>query len=166
MRTILILLGLGVLAAVAVPNFQHGGCRRSPTRRCYANQKTIAGAIEMFNLDFNTNVTGLTPWLKEALVKFGYLQEFPRDPVPWSQRDDPDAPRGEYVLIQSSGNGVACTRHGAILSPDGDSWDREDWELLQAERTGLDVALVRRVVKDLAELEVPPPPPPRRSSWF
>ena len=37
---------IGVLAGIAVPNFR-SAAERATTRACYANQKTIVGAIEM-----------------------------------------------------------------------------------------------------------------------
>lgn len=43
-----------------VPNFK-AARQRANIRACFANQKTLAGAVEMYNLDFNTN----------ALVEFG-----------------------------------------------------------------------------------------------
>jgi prepilin-type N-terminal cleavage/methylation domain-containing protein len=41
---------IGVLAAIAVPNFRTAR-ERSIQRSCYANQKTIMGAIESYHLD-------------------------------------------------------------------------------------------------------------------
>ena len=42
---------IGVLAAIAIPNFRQAR-EKSNQRACYANQKTILGAIEMYNLDY------------------------------------------------------------------------------------------------------------------
>ena len=49
---------IGVLAAIAVPNFRKAR-ERANQRACYANQKTVAGALEMYNLDNNKSITQL-----------------------------------------------------------------------------------------------------------
>lgn len=77
-------------------------------RACFANQKTLAGAIEMYGLDFGTVVTRLSPEVWQELKQRGYLQRVP---------DDPGAGPGShsnYVLASSSGNGLLCLRHGAL----------------------------------------------------
>lgn len=95
---------IGVLAAIAVPNFQ-AARRRANVRACYANQKTIAGAVEMYNLDFNTDVATLSG-LTTTLVTEGYLQQWPKDP----------GGKGKYVMDGTTGNGIKCTEHGPIQS--------------------------------------------------
>jgi len=42
-----------VLAAVAAGV----GAHERPSRACYANGKTIAGVVEMYNLHYNTSIT-------------------------------------------------------------------------------------------------------------
>lgn len=54
---------IGVRAAIAVPNFEKTW-KRAAFAACYANQKTIAGAREMYALDKNLQVPVL-----EALGK-------------------------------------------------------------------------------------------------
>jgi prepilin-type N-terminal cleavage/methylation domain-containing protein len=97
---------IGVLAAIAVPNFK-AARERANTRACYANQKTIAGSIEMFNLDKNTKRTDLGASLFSSLKTGGYLQQVPQDPGagPGSS--------GNYQFT-SSGVGVKCTVHQLI----------------------------------------------------
>jgi type II secretion system protein G len=70
---------IGVLAAIAVPNFRRAR-ERANQRACYANQKTIAGAVEMYNLDNGTCVRSLTPGVFDVLLEGGYLQSLPTDP--------------------------------------------------------------------------------------
>ena len=96
---------IGVLAAIAVPNFK-AARERANTRACYANQKTIAGSIEMFNLDKNTKRTDLQA-MWGSLRSGGYLQQVP---------DDPGAGPGSSSNYQftASGVGVRCTVHGPI----------------------------------------------------
>ena len=97
---------IGVLAAIAVPNFQ-AARRRANQRACYANQKTIAGAVEMYNLDFNTNLTQLDANLEGALESQGYLQQYPNDP----------GGVGSYKMSATTGNGIYCVEHGPIQLP-------------------------------------------------
>ena len=73
---------IGVLAAIAVPNFQKAR-RRANSRACYANMKTISGALETYNLDFNVDgrlpgfATGSFDINYEQLKAGGYLQSLP-----------------------------------------------------------------------------------------
>src|ERR1700738_4848681 len=70
---------IGVLAAIAVPNFK-AARERANTRACYANQKTVVGAMEMYNLDKNTKRTTLDGAFFTSLKSGGYLQSIPQDP--------------------------------------------------------------------------------------
>lgn len=97
---------IGVLAAIAVPNFR-AARKRANVRACYANQKTIVGAVEMYNLDNNTSETDLEA-IKDKLVEQGYLQAFPDDP----------GGLGTYSLTDANG-GITCSEHGAIQGDDG-----------------------------------------------
>ena len=102
---------IGVLAAIAVPNFR-AARERANTRACYANQKTIAGALEMYNLDNNTKIQELTAEVGGKLVSGGYLQ---------SLVDDPGSGQGtfgNYEFIKD-GNGIKCKTHGAIQDAAG-----------------------------------------------
>lgn len=84
--------------------------RRKPTnyRRCYANQKTIVGAIEVYELDRNTRVPKIDGPLFELLRSGGYLQFIPND----TDFAGPDGWRN--YQRQTTGNGITCTRHGPI----------------------------------------------------
>lgn len=149
-------IGLGTsmwLVALAVPNFSTGCRRRSSPRQCFMNQKTIAGAVEMYNLDYNTNVTGLSPRFAESLVRLGYIQDYPTDPHPEGQQP------GQYVMVNLSGNGIACTRHGGIQSPDGGPWKRADFDRLNAELTGLSLEEIQAMEAALEKQEQKKYPP-------
>lgn len=97
---------IGVLAAIAVPNFKRAR-ERANTRACYANQKTIAGAIEMYNLDKNTNKTQVNSAFLQALTSSGYLQSVPSDP---GQGAGSEA----HYQYTGGGNGIKCEAHGSI----------------------------------------------------
>ena len=97
---------IGVLAAIAVPNFR-AARERANSRACYANQKTVVGAMEMYNLDKNTKRTTLDPGFFTSLKSGGYLQSIPQDP---GQGPGTSANYKE----STSGNGIQCTIHGAI----------------------------------------------------
>ena len=99
---------IGVLAAIAVPNFKRAR-ERANTRACYANQKTIAGALEMYNLDKNTDVKALDPAFLGSLVTDGYLQSVPNDPGQGGGTASSD----HYTWI-NDGNGIKCVAHGTI----------------------------------------------------
>lgn len=97
---------IGVLAAIAIPNFR-AARQRSNQRACYANQKTILGAIEMYNLDNGLQVTidGYDK-LKELTDK-KYLQSVP---------DCPGCKQGDGTTIYASNDSgdVWCAAHGTI----------------------------------------------------
>ena len=109
LRPVIILIPVmiaAVMASIAVPNFK-AARERASTRACYANQKTIAGAMEMFNLDKNTKRTCLDAAYFQELKSGGYLQSIPQDPG--------SGPASEtHYRYTSSGNGITCTVHGAI----------------------------------------------------
>ena len=118
---------IGVLAAIAVPNFQ-AARRKANSRACYANMKTIAGALEMYNLDFNcdASITGVATddtaahsTSFEGLVTGGYLQSIPRHPGTNSHP-------GENSTYQFIGGVMQCgddvkgdgkNKHGMIQDP-------------------------------------------------
>ena len=100
---------IGVLAAIAVPNFR-AARERANIRACYANQKTVAGAVEMYNLDFNDSLTTI-PWT--SLQTNGYLQSIPNDP------GSPGQSSNNYTLTAGCGDGICCTKHGAIRDNSG-----------------------------------------------
>lgn len=101
---------IGVLAAVAVPRFRKA--REDAQRRaCYENQRKIAGALELYNLDENESVSEVDPQFLTVLVDEGYLKSKPLDPTTGDMTT--------YVVQKRSGDStsVTCTVHGG---PDGD----------------------------------------------
>lgn len=98
---------IGVLAAIAVPNFR-AARERANQRACYANQKTIAGAVEMYNLDFNTSITALDQTVFDQLKQNGYLQSIPNDPGYGANSFS------NYSMTSNSGDGITCSIHGPI----------------------------------------------------
>ena len=118
---------IGGLAAIATPKF--GGARtRANTRACYANQKTIAGALEMYNLDRNTRRTDLAG-VAAALVSGGYLMHLPTDPgegsdsfqnysveiVDWPCRVHGEDRKPDCTECrESAGPQLRCRVHGSI----------------------------------------------------
>lgn len=78
---------------------------KSYTRACYANQKTIAGAVEMYNLDHKTKRDVLDDAFFNALKSGGYLQSIPQDP---------GSGAGSSSNYQLMGTNFRCTVHGAI----------------------------------------------------
>jgi len=88
---------IGVLAAIAVPNFRRAR-ERANQRACYANQKTIAGAIEMYNLDYNTSITTMSDGdCLSTLQGNGYLADL-RSDSSIIARISPPAFRSAFVV--------------------------------------------------------------------
>jgi competence protein ComGC len=103
--SIILLIPLVALGFVAVPNYR-AARNRANTRACFANQKTISGAIEMYNKDKGTNRCDLSALLPE-LVSGGYLMAIP---------DDPGEGRGttNHYFCINAGFGVGCNVHGTV----------------------------------------------------
>lgn len=107
------LVALALLAAVLAVPAPVLACgsrysERANIRACFANQKTLAGAVEMWNLDKNVRVADLDPGLLAALKAEGYLQSIPNDPGFGAGTSD------RYVLLPEGLDGIACLAHGLI----------------------------------------------------
>lgn len=109
LEILIVVMIIGVLAAIATPKFS-AARPRANTRACYANQKTIVGAIEMYNLDRNTKRTVLDASFYTSLRSGGYLQSIPQDP---GQGPGTSA---NYAMT-SELNGIKCKVHGLIQDP-------------------------------------------------
>lgn len=72
----IVILIVGVLSSISVPNFQ-ASRRRSSERAALANLKTLRGAVEMFNLDYNTNLKTIDDKVLQRLASEGYMQSVP-----------------------------------------------------------------------------------------
>ncbi|MBI4862942.1 MAG: hypothetical protein HY815_22170 [Candidatus Riflebacteria bacterium] len=103
---LIVLAIIGVLAAIAIPNFR-AARERPGTRGCYASQKTVAGAIEMYNLDKNTRRTLLDGDFWSALKSGGYLMSIPQD-----EGQGPGS--SANFAWTAAGNGIKCSIHGCI----------------------------------------------------
>lgn len=84
---------------------------RANTRACFANQKSYAGAVEMFSLDKNVKLDGqaFNADFVAALIDGGYLRAAPYDPGgggtgSWKH----------YVLDPKAPSGIRCLVHGAV----------------------------------------------------
>jgi len=104
---ILTVATVGALAAIAVPNFK-AARERANFRACYANQKTVAGALELYNLDKNTKIRELTPQVWQDLKTGGYLQIVPIDP------GQGEGSASNYYFTDKASSGIACRVHGSI----------------------------------------------------
>ncbi len=104
----LLFLGLVFWAVVSVPNFG-AASKRANVRACFANQKTLAGAIEMHNLDFHSTITTLDSETHQKFVTDGYLSYRLNDPGfgPNTSFHYQVVPQGEYLSM-------LCIKHGPI----------------------------------------------------
>ena len=102
---------IGVLAAIAVPNFK-AARERANMRACMANQKTITGALEMYNLDKNKSEKKIDAGVLGNLKTDGYLQSIPIDPGSGKQP-------GEGYKWDDKEGSVICDIHGSIAAPKG-----------------------------------------------
>jgi hypothetical protein len=85
-------LSFEVPTGIAAPNFK-AARERSNVRACFANQKTVMGALEMYNLDKNTNVMhtvrGESAVVRGSWPAAGAEVDTPPAGVEWSSWRDP-----------------------------------------------------------------------------
>lgn len=104
---VIMLLLMSTVTAIAMPRL-HVRRERAGTRACYANQKTIVGAMEMYNLDrCGERLTTLSAESFRIMKSGGYLQTIPHHPG--------QGPNSWHHYKEStSGNGITCTLCGSI----------------------------------------------------
>lgn len=110
---------LGFVAAIAsfgtgAAQFFASSSEHANQRACFANQKVMMGAIEMFRLDKGMkpeDVIELTPEFLEDLKKNGYIMQIPTDP------GEGPGSTGNYMIIQPDPITIGCSRHGSVTNP-------------------------------------------------
>ncbi len=75
---------IGILAAIAVPNFINARTR-SMVARCYADIRTLGNAFEMYRLDNNAYPCGNEMWYTNQMYPrltspIAYIASIPLDP--------------------------------------------------------------------------------------
>jgi prepilin-type N-terminal cleavage/methylation domain-containing protein len=102
---VIVILIIGVISGIAAPAYEKYR-KYSYTRACFANQKTVSGALQNYNLDKNLKRTDL-PGVMNDLVNEGYIRTVPNDPgeAPGSSSD--------YVYT-GSGHSIKCIKHGPL----------------------------------------------------
>jgi competence protein ComGC len=100
---------IGILAAIAIPNRsrRHGHPRM---KACFANQRVLAGAIEMYNMDRNEMIHNLNEDVIDLLVESKYLK---------AKVVCYDSPPGKYFSTGDLAQDglISCTRHGNPENP-------------------------------------------------
>jgi competence protein ComGC len=92
---------VGVLAAIAIPNFQKARLQARKSA-CFANQRVLLGATEMYNMD---NAVMLSELNIETLVQKNYIKSAPVCPENGVYSNSGD--------LAKDGN-VKCSVHGSI----------------------------------------------------
>ncbi|HEY9068892.1 MAG TPA: hypothetical protein VIV61_01475 [Candidatus Ozemobacteraceae bacterium] len=100
---------IGVLAAIAIPNFQRAR-GMALKNACFANQRMLLGAIELYNMDNTTLKTSLSPedyGPAGVLLLKGYLSDGIRLPTPeCSYFSEGDLSKGGHIT---------CAVHGSFF---------------------------------------------------
>ncbi|HNW34108.1 MAG TPA: prepilin-type N-terminal cleavage/methylation domain-containing protein, partial [Candidatus Ozemobacteraceae bacterium] len=105
----IVIMVISILAAMAVPNFRKAR-EQARDKACYANQRVLLGAVEMYNMDNNVLMTNLNIPL---LVKGKYLKGGISKPeVNCSYTNSGD--------LTSQGK-IYCTLHGPVEGNISDS---------------------------------------------
>jgi len=71
---------LGVLAAIAIPSHRPVRGRHSRAKACFANQRVILGAVEMYNMDKNEMLCHVDEVAIDMLLEGRYLKARPNCP--------------------------------------------------------------------------------------
>ncbi|HNV69985.1 MAG TPA: hypothetical protein PKO06_09820 [Candidatus Ozemobacteraceae bacterium] len=100
---------IGILSAVAIPNFKRAR-EKALTTACFANQRILLGALEMYNMDhqdMKTSITDADGAEGSELIKGKYL------PSPIKKSD----PECEYSSEGdlSAGGKIRCRKHGSLF---------------------------------------------------
>jgi prepilin-type N-terminal cleavage/methylation domain-containing protein len=64
---------IGILAAIAIPNFRKAR-QQARQKACFANQRVIMGAIEMYNMDTNAMMDSYGDAEETSLINGKYLK--------------------------------------------------------------------------------------------
>lgn len=85
---------IGILAAIAVPNFINARTR-AMVSRCYADIKTLGDAYEMYRIDHNAYPNGNEMWYTNQMyprltTPVSYINSIPLDP--FVIKDEPQRP--------------------------------------------------------------------------
>lgn len=109
---IVIFVILGILAAIAVPNYRKCYRQQARDKACFANMRVIMGAIEMYNMDHESLISTTLddPTKKDSiLVKEHYLK---------SPLSPPDVNCNYKIMGDITNKGfICCDVHGTIESP-------------------------------------------------
>lgn len=103
---------IAILASIAVPNFRKAR-ERSQCRSCYANLKSIAGALEWYCADINQDYSIDSDEDFQPLIDGGYLKTIPECPTKG---------QGHYKATGGSDQ-AECLYHGTIHPVSGDDDD-------------------------------------------
>ena len=125
-----------IISIITIPGFRKAP-ERANQRACYANQKLIAGAIEMYELDSGKSYPVLDEKLFQQLVKNKYLLDTPNDP------GGGDNSRLNYHRIDGM---MFCLRHGSIQGLKGTSTMPPRQELIAAGIS--DKELIKKAAKE------------------
>lgn len=100
---------IGILAAIAQPSYPRRS-GHSRMKACFANQRVILGAIEMYNMDHNELLHHMDDGVMELLTSGKYLKY---------KAACPGHPPGQYVNdgdLAQEGT-IKCTIHGNPEKP-------------------------------------------------
>lgn len=97
----IVVIILAVLASIATPNFRKAR-HQARDKACFANQRVLSGAVEMYNMDNDTMMTNLDI---NKLVKDRYLKTAPVKPE-----------SGCFYLLEGDINDryISCRYHGSV----------------------------------------------------
>lgn len=117
---------IGILAAIAVPNFLNAQIRAN-IARVQSDQKSYGQAMEMYRIDCNDYpYIDLIRWgsnplecrWKALTTPVSYINGFPQDPF-----GDKDTPQGLSWVVQTNGSWKYRTYDIWIAKPGLGSWD-------------------------------------------
>ena len=112
---------IGILAAIAVPNFLNAQTR-SKVARCYADIRSLSLAFEMYHLDYNGwPFFGGNQWYSNIIypkltTPIAYMATIPLDP--FTLKDDPQRPN-DHGHFYPAWNVFEVVRAGSLWGGPG-----------------------------------------------
>ncbi|MBF0544646.1 MAG: hypothetical protein HQM08_09440 [Candidatus Riflebacteria bacterium] len=98
---------VGILAAIAVPNFRKARVQ-ARGKACYANLRVLLGAIEMYNMD---NSSMITTSIDDVMKSNNLLRGYLKSPL---NRPEPGCAYAIYGDVTQPNGGVYCKLHGTV----------------------------------------------------
>jgi prepilin-type N-terminal cleavage/methylation domain-containing protein len=110
LEVLIVIIIVGILAAIAIPSTSRRGHHRSRSKSCMANMRVLSGAVEMYNMDNNVMLSHFDHETIQRLIDGKYLKSTVTCP------GNPPGIYGSDGDLSREGV-VSCSAHGTVENP-------------------------------------------------